>query len=71
MLTDAYAATREELREEIQALTEQDRKANAPRLRFLWSVLTDKNLGLDSRDYSEIEGTYPKALHDQTDNLPW
>ncbi len=71
MIVDAYEATRDELREEIRALEAQDRKANARRLRFLWDVLTEKNLGVDSRNYEDIEATYPKALYDPTDTLPF
>ncbi len=69
MLTDAYSATRDELRAEIRALEAQDRKANDRRIRFLCSVLNDLVHPVEPIEYAEIEATYPDVLNDQPDNL--
>ncbi len=67
MLTDAYSATSDELREEIRELEANDRKANDRRIRFLCSVLNDLVHPVEPIEYAEIEATYPDVLDDQPD----
>ncbi len=73
MLTDAYAATRQELRAEINELTAQDRTANARRIRMLRSIETDLVLGIKPRrPWDEAEAVYPDVLNDnEQDGLPF